>query len=99
MSADRNSFELGICPSPGRQPGKDWRIPVDISTSYDGDANRLTVTVRMLRTGKARPDGILTMYLCPTGSVCGCSYSAAVGWAIDGNCGATISWTWPSEAG
>ena len=70
-----------------------------METSYDEGENRLTVTMYMLRTGGTRPDRILTIYLCPTGRVCGCSFEAEVGWAINENCGTEISWSWPAEAG
>jgi hypothetical protein len=79
--------------------GREWRTPAEMSTSYDEEANRLTVTMYLLKTGRIKPDRILTMYLCPLGHACGCSYEAEVGWEILEDCSAKLFWIWPAAAG
>lgn len=100
MTVARRYYELGICPSPGKQEGKDGRTPVALSQEYDEETNRLTVNVYMLRRGWNPPDKIYDMYLCQQMRQCGCSYNASVGWEINETlCTADVYWTWPSEAG
>lgn len=80
--------------------GREWSTPVDMEQYYDEEENRLYVTVYLLKKNRIKPDRILTMYLCPEGQVCGCFYSAAVGWEIqDILCTTLLSWQWPAEAG
>jgi len=98
MSAARQIFDIGICPSPGKRQGKEWRAPVPISESYDEATNRLTVTVGLVRAGRIAPDRIYEIYLCRVGLSCGCGYGAEVHWQILEHCGAKLYWTWPSDA-
>lgn len=100
MSIARKQYNLGLCPSPGKQKGKEYRTPVAISQSYDEETNRLTVTIYMIREGMNPPDKIYDLYLCPEGQQCGCRYPADVGWEINETlCTADIYWTWPEDAG
>ena len=99
MGFARHAIEIGLCPSPGRQAGMEWRTPVAMEQSYDEETNRLTVTMYLLKAGRIKPDRILTAYLCPLGHACGCSYEADVGWEIQSDCAAKLFWTWPADAG
>lgn len=99
MAINRKQYELGLCPSPGRQNGKEYRTPVAISQSYDAETNRITVTIYMLREGMTPPDKIYDLYLCQEGQQCGCRYESTVGWRILESCAAVIDWQWPSDAG
>jgi hypothetical protein len=37
--------------------------------------------------------------LCPEGQQCGCRYPADLGWQINSDCSAKLSWRWPEAAG
>jgi hypothetical protein len=99
MGVGRETIEIGLCPSPGRRKGKEFRTPVAKEESYDEATNRLTVTIYLLKQGRIAPNRIYTFFLCPGGHICGCDYSADVGWEILDNCGASIFWKWPAAAG
>jgi len=92
-------YEVGLCPSPGKRKGKNWRTPVAQSESYDEATNRLTVTVYLLRQGRTAPDRIYDIFLCPAWETCGCAYGTALYWEILSNCEANLYWQWPESAG
>lgn len=98
MTLDRYQIRIGLCPDTGKTPAKEWSTPVAMQTSYDAEANRLTVTMRLLKLGRIKPDRILTMRLCPQGEQCGCRFPANVGWQINDDCSAKLYWTWPESA-
>lgn len=95
----RQRYEIGLCPSPGKRKGKEFRTPVAKEENYDEATNRLTVTIYLLKQGRIAPNRIYTFFLCPQGHVCGCDYSADLGWEILEDCAAKLFWQWPVDAG
>jgi hypothetical protein len=100
VTINRKQYNIGLCPSPGKQNGKEFRTPIAMLQSYDADENRLTITIYMIREGMNPPDKIYDLKLCPKGEVCGCYYAVDVGWEINETlCSCDAFWTWPEEAG
>lgn len=98
MAIRTRYFDIGICPSPGKQKGRDSRTPVAMSQSYDEETNTITVTVYLLREGMNPPDKVYDLYLCQQGQICGCHYSADIGWVANDSGDAAFSWQWPESA-
>jgi hypothetical protein len=99
MTIPRQQYNLGICPSPGKQPGIIYRTPRGMWEEYDAETNRLTVHIPLLPIGHIYPDMICDVGLCPDGQACGCHFETEVHWEILNIYAATVSWTWPADAG